>query len=148
MSGLSTAVRAFAISAVAATAFLGATTSSQAATCRIQFDVVKAGFFVGVSGGSGTLTCGRRSYPLSIGGVSVGATFGASSAKLAGRAYNVRDPSDVAGTYGATQAGLAVVTGRKVSRLRNANGVILEVGGRQVGLEIALDLSGLQIGMR
>ena len=45
MSGLSTAVRAFAISAVAATAFLGATTSSQAATCRIQFDVVKAGFF-------------------------------------------------------------------------------------------------------
>jgi hypothetical protein len=148
MSGLSTAVRALSIAAVAASISLATTAQSQAATCSIQFNVVKAGFFVGVSGGNGTLTCGRRSYPLSIGGVSLGATFGASSAHLAGRAYNVRSPSDVAGTYGATQAGLAVITGRKVSRLRNANGVVLQIGGRQVGLEFALDLSGLQIGMR
>ena len=148
MSGLSNAVRAFAVAAIAASAAIGAATPSQAATCRIGFEVLKAGFIFGVSGGNGMLICGRRSYPLSIGGVSFGATIGASGARLRGRAYNVRRPSDVAGRYFATEAGLAIVTGGKVARLRNENGVLLEIGGRQVGLEFTLDLSGLRIDLR
>jgi hypothetical protein len=33
-------------------------------------------------------------------------------------------------------------------RLRNANGVVLELRGRQVGLQFSLDVSGIVIGLR
>ncbi len=39
---------------------------------RISFNVLKAGFVVGGSGGSGTLTFQGRRYPISIGGLSYG----------------------------------------------------------------------------
>ena len=119
-----------------------------AQSCSIGIRIIKAGFVVGVSGGSGTLTCGRGSYPLNVGGVSVGATIGASEAVLVGRAFNVRRPSDVEGTYTAARAGLAVVRGRGAARLANARGVVLELRGREVGLEFSVDLSGMVIALR
>jgi len=45
----------------------------------IRFNVIKAGFVVGGSGGFGTLLFHGRAYPISIGGVSYGFTFGASA---------------------------------------------------------------------
>ena len=36
--------------------------------CTIAFEIFKAGFIVGGSGGSGTLTCQGKTYPLNIGG--------------------------------------------------------------------------------
>jgi hypothetical protein len=85
---------------------------------------------------------GKR-YRLAVGGVSYGATIGASKAILVGRVLNINRPSDINGTFGQAQAGVTVVTGAKIARLINQNGVILEVQGHQVGLEFSLDLSGL-----
>ena len=100
------------------------------------------------SGGSGTLVYQGKRYPLNIGGVSLGATFGASKAELSGTVLNMTKPSDISGTYGATEAGYALVSGRKTARLKNAKGVVLVLRGRQVGLEVQLDLSGLQIALK
>ena len=127
---------------------LAAPTPSQAQSGTVRIEIVKAGFIVGVQGGSGTLTYKGKRYPLSIGGVSLGATVGASKAVLVGTARNLRNVSDIAGTYAAAEAGLAVVTGRKEARLRNDKGVVLVLRGQQVGLELALDLSGMQIALR
>ena len=44
----------------------------------IRISVIKGGWFIGASGGSGTLTFHGRRYPLSIGGLSAGPVFGAS----------------------------------------------------------------------
>jgi hypothetical protein len=134
--------------ALIALSFAAAPSTSQAASGGVSIEIVRAGFIVGVSGGSGTLSFGGRRYPLSVGGVSVGAIIGASGVRLIGRAYNMRRPSDIAGTYTAAGAGVAVIRGPSVVRLRNANGVILELRGRQVGLEFSLDVSGIVIGMR
>ncbi len=79
--------------------------------------------------------------------MSVG-TIGVSSADFVGRAYNLRSPGDIAGTYTAVGAGLAIAGGARVARLRNANGVVLELRGRQVGFELAVDLSGMTVSMR
>jgi hypothetical protein len=141
------AIRWFA-AALIATSFVAAPSSSQAATGTVAIEIVRGGFIIGVSGGSGTLRFAGRSYPLSVGGVSVGAIIGAAGAQLVGRAYNMRRPSDIAGTYTAAGAGVAVIRGPSVVRLRNANGVILELRGRQVGLEFSLDVSGIVIGLR
>lgn len=132
----------------AAIALVMAASPSQAQSARIRVEIVKAGFIVSVSGGSGTLTFRGRRYPLSIGGVSLGATFGASKAVLVGRAYNLRRASDIAGTYAAAGAGVAVVSGARTARLTNANGVELALTGRQLGLEFSVDLSGMEIALR
>lgn len=121
---------------------------AEAKTGSVRLEIFKAGFVVGVSGGRGTLTVNKRTYPLSIGGVSLGATIGASKAELIGRAYNLVNASDIEGTYTAAEAGVAVAGGGKVARLKNSRGVILEVRGRQVGLMFSIDLSGMQISLK
>jgi len=122
--------------------------TAQAETGSVRIKVTKAGFIVGVGGGEGVLTFRGRSYPFSVGGVSFGATIGASSTDFVGRARNLRAPADIAGTYTALGAGGAVAGGAGVVTLQNANGVVLELQGRKVGLEASVAVSGLSISMR
>ena len=95
---------------IALTALTGVSLASAARADEgtIRISVVKAGWVIGGSGGSGVLNFHGRSYPLSIGGISYGIVFGASQTDLRGRVRNIRRPSDVAGVYGAAGAGLAV----------------------------------------
>jgi hypothetical protein len=131
----------------AAVLVVAATLPSQADNGSVRLRVTSAGFIVGAGGGTGTLTFHGRSYPLRLGGVSVG-MIGISSADLVGRARNLRRASDIAGTYTAVGAGLAIAGGAATARLQNANGVVLEVRGTKVGFSASLDLSGLQISMQ
>ena len=119
-----------------------------ASSGTIVIEIVSGGFIVGGSGGNGTLLYRGKRYPLSIGGLSVGVTIGLASARLGGRVYNLRRVTDIEGSYGATDAGYAFVGGRKVARLSNGRGVVLELRGRQVGLEATLDMSGMRIALR
>jgi hypothetical protein len=121
---------------------------AQAATGSIALHIVSAGFIFGVSGGSGVLSFGGRQYPLSIGGISAGATIGASGADLVGAAYHLHSPSDIEGVYSAVGAGLAVAGGRSAAQLSNARGVVLRLRGRQIGFMFSLDLSGMQISLK
>jgi len=119
-----------------------------AADATISLDVFKAGFIVGGSGGSGTLTYKGRKYPVTIGGVSLGATIGASKAQLVGEVHNLKRVGDIEGTYTATGAGYAVAGGERVADLKNSNGVELKVKGKQIGLEVSLDLSGIELKLK
>jgi hypothetical protein len=122
-------------------------TQSKAQTGTVNIKIVKAGFIVGVGGGSGTLTFNGKSYRLSIGGVSVG-TIGVATVNLVGTARNLRTAADIAGTYAAASASVAVVGGAKVAKLQNEKGVILELHGVQLGLEASLSLSGMTIALQ
>jgi hypothetical protein len=135
---------------VALTAMVGASVSSTAYadSGTIRISVVKGGWIIGASGGSGTLTFHGRQYPLSIGGVDWGLVFGASQTYLSGTVRNIRGPSDVAGVYGAGGAGAAVGSGVRAIVLTNQKGAILELSGRQTGLMVNADLSGLAISLR
>jgi len=119
-----------------------------AANATVQFEIFKAGFIVGGSGGKGTLKLAGKNYPLEIGGVSLGATIGATKAELSGEVLNIKQASDIEGVYSAAQAGYAVVGGQKVAELKNSKGVVLKVRGHQVGLAFELDLSGLDIKLK
>ena len=136
--------------AAAALAGIGFATVSpaHAETCGIRFRVFKAGWFVGGSGGSGTMNCHGRSYPISIGGLSAGLVFGGSETWFQGTVSHIRHPSDVTGVYGAAGAGGAIGAGAQVFVLRNAKGALLRVSGKQVGLQINADLSGMAISLR
>ena len=135
---------------IALTAIVGASASSAAyaESGSIRISVLKGGWVIGASGGNGTLTFQGRRYPLSIGGLSAGIVFGASQTYLSGRVSNIRRASDVAGVYGAGGVGAAVGDGVRAIVLRNEKGALLELSGRQTGLMVNADLSGLAISLR
>lgn len=114
----------------------------------IRISVVKGGWFIGASGGSGTLSFRGKRYRLSIGGLSGGLVFGASVTELRGRVSRIRRPSDVAGVYGAVGAGAVVGYGARAIVLQNEKGAVLTLSGQQVGLMGNADLSGLAISIR
>ena len=111
----------------------------------IRLTVLKGGWIIGGSGGSGTLTFKGKRYRLGVGGLSIGFTFGGAKAVLSGTVSNIRRPSDVEGVYGAAGAGGAIVRGAGTIVLRNEKGAVLELSGRQTGLMVNADFSGLAI---
>lgn len=119
-----------------------------AVTGTVTIEIAKVGFIVGVGGGRGTLVFQGRRYPLRVGGLSFGATIGASKADLVGNAYNLRRASDIAGTYTAIGAGVAAGGGASGIRLQNAKGVVLDLRGRNIGLELNASVSGVEISLR
>jgi lipid-binding SYLF domain-containing protein len=123
-------------------------TAAYADSGAIRFNVLKAGFVVGGSAGSGTLVFQGRRYRLAIGGLSYGFTFGASATDFVGTVSNIRTAFDVNGVYGAAGAGVAVGIGAGAIVLTNQNGALLTLSGRQAGLIVAADLNGLVISLR
>jgi len=138
----------FALVALAGIGFLAAPSVAHADSGHINFRVLKAGWVVGGSGGSGTLHFQGRSYPISIGGLSAGFVFGASETRFSGTVSHIRSPGDVAGVYVAAGGGGAVGRGAQVIVLTNEKGAVLTLSGRQAGLQINADISGFAVSLR
>ena len=137
-----------ALIAVIAIAGVASSSAARADSGSISFRVFKAGWFIGGSGGSGVVVFHGRRYPISIGGLSAGLVFGASETRFHGTVSNIRSPYDVAGVYGAAGMGGALIVGAQAIVLRNEKGATLELSGRQAGLMVNADLSGLAITLR
>ncbi len=134
--------------ALVALAGVALSSAARADEGSIRFSVIKAGFVIGGSGGSGTLTFHGRSYRLSIGGISYGFTFGASQTRFHGSVSNIRRPSDVAGVYAAGNVGAAVGRGAQAIVLTNQKGAVLALTGSSVGAIVSADLNGLAISVK
>jgi hypothetical protein len=111
----------------------------------ISFRIIKAGFVVGGSGGSGTLNFHGKRYALGIGGISYGFTFGASETRFHGTVSNIRRPSDVSGVYAAGNVGAAIGRGAQAIVLTNQHGAVLTLTGSSVGAIVSADLNGLAV---
>ncbi len=133
---------------LALVALASLSTASQAETGSVRVVFTKAGFIVGVGSGRGVLTFRGRNYPFVVSGMSVGFTIGGSTTQLVGHALNVRVPSDIAGSYGAIGAGGALAAGAGGVQLQNAKGVILQLQGVKVGVELSAAVSGVTITMQ
>jgi hypothetical protein len=136
------------IVALAAILTAGAFSPALADSGTVRISFIKAGWIIGGSVGNGTLTFRGRTYRLSVGGLSYGLTFGGSQTDLYGRVSNIYHPSDIEGVYGAGSAGAAIVRGAQAVVLTNQKGAVLELAGRQTGLIVNLDLSGMALSLR
>jgi len=123
----------------------GLATPSRAETCGVRVVFTKGGFIVGVGGGHGVLTCRGHRYRFAVSGMSVGFTIGASTAQLSGHALNVRSPADFAGSYAAIGASGALAAGAGGVQLQNEKGVILQLAGGKVGVELSAAVGGVTI---
>jgi hypothetical protein len=131
--------------AVIAAAGVSFVSAAHADSGTIRFAVYKAAFFVGGSGGEGTLNFHGRRYPISVGGISGGLAFGASKTYFQGTVRHIRRARDVTGVYGAAGGGGALGKGAQMIVMTNDKGAQLEHSGRQVGLQVNADLSGMAI---
>ena len=123
-------------------------TPSRAETGSVAVVFTKGGFIVGVGGGEGVLVLRGKRYPFTVSGMSVGFTIGASTAKYVGRALNLRGPASLEGTYSAVGASGALAAGAGGVQLQNANGVILQLSGPKVGVELSAAVAGVTIRLK
>jgi hypothetical protein len=128
-------------------------TPSRAETGTVAVVFNKGGFIVGVGGGEGVLVLQGKRYPFTVSGMSVGFTIGASSTKLVGHALNLRGPGSIEGNYTAIGTGGALAGGAGTVRLRNTNGlttngVILQLSGPKVGVELSAAVAGVTIRLK
>jgi hypothetical protein len=133
---------------LAIAALLGAASVANADDGTISIRIFKAGFILGGSAGEGVLTFQGRSYPLSIGGLSYGFTFGASETRFHGTVSNIHRPADINGVYAQGGAGAAAGRGAQAVVLANQSGAVLTLTGEQSGLIVSLDLSGLALSLK
>ena len=134
--------------AMAAT-LLGAAMPLQAKTTTgaVRLHIVKAGFIVGVGGGSGVLTFHGKSYRLAVSGLGIG-SLGVAAVDLTGTASNLSSPAAIAGSYAGAAAGGTFVGGGQVATLQNGNGVVLRLQGVQAGFQVSLGLGGMTIALQ
>src|ERR1700723_2168145 len=97
---LSSGFRTALVALTVAFAGAGQSTAVYADGGTISFRVIKAGWVIGGSAGSGVLNFHGQRYAISIGGLSAGFVFGASETNFHGSVTNIRGPYDVAGVYG------------------------------------------------
>ena len=124
---------------------VSAPTASDAITGAVRVTVAKAGFAVGAGGGRGTLTFRHRNYPFTVHGLSLGVTAGASINRLVGRADNINELDDFAGSYIVLGAGGALIGGVGGVQLKNSKGVVITLQGPKVGLEMSANVTKVVI---
>jgi hypothetical protein len=123
-------------------------TMAQADTGSVRVVFTKGGFIVGVGGGEGVLTFRGHHYRFNVSGMSVGFTIGASTTRLSGHALNLRSPGDIQGTYAVNGAGGALAAGAGGVQLQNEKGVILQLAGSKVGVELSAAVGGVTIALK
>jgi hypothetical protein len=128
-------------------AWMSTVNPSQADTGTVRLVFGTAGIVAAMGSGKGTLTFHGKTYPFEISGASVGATLMLTVSELEGRALNLHTPGDLAGNYIAVGAGGAIAGGMGVARLRNANGVILQMRGPRVGAGVSISVARVTIRM-
>jgi hypothetical protein len=142
-----TRLRTLALALIALVALSFASTArADQGTVHIRF--LKGGWEIGGTIGEGTLTFRGRRYPLSIGGLSWGLTFGGAAINLRGTVSNINSPRDIEGVYGAGSAGAAIIRGPQAVLLTNQRGAVMQLAGTQTGLMVNLDLNGMALTLR
>jgi hypothetical protein len=141
-------VRVLAVALLALFASSAASPSrADSGTVRVVF--TKGGFIVGVGGGEGVLYFHGNRYPFNVSGMSVGLTIGASTTQMSGHALNIRKPGDIQGSYSVIGAGGALAAGAGgVSLRNNQTGVVLQLAGGKVGVELSAAVGGVTIALK
>jgi hypothetical protein len=147
MTGFARFARFAAVIGAAAMTLFVAATPSRAQTGTVRLHIVKAGFIIGVGGGSGVLYYHGHRYRLAVSGLSLG-SLGIATVDLVGTASNMTGPGSIAGTYAGAGAGGSFVGGGQVATLQNGNGVVLNLRGVQAGFQVSLGLGGMTLALR
>lgn len=102
---------------------------------------------IGWTWGDGTLKFKDKTYAFKVQGLNV-AALGISKVSAKGDVYNLTNATDLAGTYVAASAGVAVIKGKAGLVMRNDKGVVINLLADQTGAQLNLGTDGLKISMK
>jgi hypothetical protein len=112
------------------------------ATLKLSAGSVAAG--LGVNWGSGTLTYQGKDHPVDAKGLSVG-DVGITKIEATGKVYGLKKLEDFDGNYTAVGAGAAVAGGGAVVKMKNQNGVTVDLVATTQGVKFALGGGGVDM---
>jgi hypothetical protein len=101
-------------------------------------------FGVGFSWGKGVLTFEGKEYPFKVSGLSV-VDVGITKATSSGKVFNLKKIEDFNGNYTAGSAEGTVAGGAGVLKMKNQNGVEIELYSTTQGVNLKLALEGVKI---
>ncbi len=99
---------------------------------------------VGFNWGDGTLKFQGKEVKFKVKGLDV-AAVGISRVTATGDVYNLKEISDLAGTYTQAGAGIALAGGVKGLLARNQKGVVIDLKAVQQGVQLNLGVGGFTI---
>ena len=99
---------------------------------------------IGYSWGKGILTYDGKEYPFKVSGLSV-VDVGITKATSSGKVYNLKKLEDFNGNYTAGSAEGTVAGGAGVLKMKNQNGVVIELVSTTQGVNLKLALEGVKI---
>jgi hypothetical protein len=120
---------------------------SQEATGTIDISGGGVALGVGVNWGKGTLTYRGEKHALKVNGLSA-VDIGASGYSANGTVSNLKQLSDIEGTYQAVALGAVVAGGGSVSTMKNDKGVVIKVNATSRGLRLTAAPSGVKIELK
>jgi len=101
-------------------------------------------FGIGFSWGKGVLTFQGKEYPFKVSGLSV-VDVGITKATSSGKVFNLKKLEDFNGNYTAGSAEGTVAGGAGVLKMKNQNGVEIELVSTTQGVNLKLALEGVKI---
>jgi len=102
---------------------------------------------IGYTWGRGILKFKGKTYKFAVKGLNV-AAVGISKISAKGDVFNLKAPSDLAGTYVAAEAGAALIKGKAGLTMRNEKGVLINLKSDQTGVQLSLGADGLSVSMK
>ena len=133
--------------AVMASLACGFAQPAKAESGAVRVIFTKGGFIVGVGGGNGVLYFRGHRYPFRVSGMSVGFTIGASTSLLFGWVLFLFCVGVFLGFFCVFGAGGALAAGAGGVQLQNQRGVILQLAGGKVGVELSAAVGGVTVAL-
>ncbi len=114
---------------------------------KINLEATSVGVGIGFSWGKGWLLFQGKDYPVKVDGLNI-AAVGFSKVSAVGDVYNLKNPSDIEGTYTAAGAGIALAGGIKGMVAKNQKGVYIDLVATQKGVSLNIGPGGFTIKMQ
>ncbi len=113
-------------------------------SATIDFHGGNVAFIAGVNWGGGVLHYKGQDIQLRVRGLSIGA-IGLNKFDSSGEVYNLKQVSDIAGTYAAGAGSVTVGGGVGGVEMKNGKGVVIKASGTSAGAALKLGPSGVTI---
>ena len=104
---------------------------------EITFEATQVAMGGTFSWGKGWLTFRGKQYPIKVEGLGL-VGVGYSKVRARGKVYNLKQATDITGTYLEAGAGVALVEGAKGFLAKNERGVVIDLYAEQKGVSFNL----------